>query len=278
VPLRAHEEPGRLARLFEREFHHMVAFYDRTLAWIPAHQPLTLAVTIATLLVRVLLAVVIPKGLFPVQDTGLVTDITVAPSDVCFAGMMNRQREVAEAVLQDPAVATVASFIGADGTNATTNGGRLSIALRPRDERGTSASEVIDRLRARLAGLEGVRVYMHSVHDLQIDARASQTQYQYMLEDPDIEELAQWAPRVVARLQQLPELRDVASHQETSGLQVNLTIDRDTADERRERRDVGMLHDRLGDLPLARHRRRRDRAAAERAPSSPARRRPSGTR
>jgi multidrug efflux pump len=227
--LRPHEEPGRLGRLFERGFDRMVAFYDRTLRWVLAHPPLTLAVTIGTLLLTVLLAYLIPKGFFPQQDTGLVTAITVAPPDVSFDSMMTRQRQVAEAVLQDPAVSTVASFIGADGTNSTTNTGRLSIALKPRDARGASASEVIDRLRGRLSAIEGVRVYLQAVQDLQIDARVSRTQYQYTLEDPDIEELAQWAPRVVARLQQLPELRDVASDQETSGLQLKLTIDRDTA-------------------------------------------------
>ena len=227
--LRPHEPPGWLGRLFERGFDRTAAFYDRTLRWVLAHQPFTLAVTIGTLVLTFVLAAIVPKGFFPVQDTGLIVGVTEAPADVSFPAMMARQEQVAAAVLGDPDVATVASFIGADGTNATTNSGRLSIALKPRADRDANASEIIDRLKTRVASIPGMAVYMQPVQDLQIDARMSRTQYQFTLEDADPEELASWAPRVLTALQGLPELRDVASDQESAGLQVKLTIDRDTA-------------------------------------------------
>jgi multidrug efflux pump len=227
--LRAHEQPGRLARLFERLFERLLGFYDRTLRWVLEHQPLTLAVTIGTLVLTVVLALVIPKGFFPVQDTGLITGVTEAAPDVSFQRMASRQEALAEAVREDPDVATVASFIGPDGTNPTVNTGRLSISLKPRAERKASASEIIDRLQPRLAQVEGIRAFLQPVQDLQIETRVARTQYQYTLEDADPEELATWAPRVVERLRQLPQLREVASDQQAGGLQVKLTIDRDTA-------------------------------------------------
>ena len=226
--LRAHEEPNRVALAFERGFARVLAGYERTLRWVLDHQPLTLAVTIGTLLLTLGLAVVVPKGFFPQQDTGLLVGVTEAPPDASFTSMMARQRQAAEVVLADPAVATVASFIGADGTNATANSGRLSIALRPRSLRA-GAAEVIDRLDERLAGIPGVRVFLQPVQDLQIESRVSRTQFQYTLEDANPEELALWAPRVVERLRALPQLRDVASDQQAGGLQLSLTIDRDSA-------------------------------------------------
>jgi multidrug efflux pump len=227
--LRPHEEARGLARLFERTFDRLVALYDRTLGWVLRHQPLTLAVTIGTLLLTALLAWIVPKGFFPVQDTGLVLGITEAPPDVSFESMMTRQRELAEAVMADPDVATVASFIGADGTNATLNSGRLSIALRPRSERSAGAREIIARLERRIASVEGITAYLQPVQDLTIESRVSRTQYQYTLEDADPDELAAWAPRVLEKLRSLPELREVASDQQAGGLQVRITIDRDTA-------------------------------------------------
>jgi multidrug efflux pump len=228
--LLGHEErPGPLARAFQREFERAVAFYERTLRWVLDHQPLTLAVTVGTLALTVLLAVLVPKGFFPLQDTGLVLGITEAPPDASFTRMRSRQQALAETILADPDVATVASFIGSDGTNPTPNSGRVSIALKPRSERKASASEIIARLKERAAGLEGIALYLQPVQDLQIDARVSRTQYQYTLEDPDLEELQAWAPRVLARLQTLPELRDVASDQQSNGLQLRVDIDRDTA-------------------------------------------------
>jgi multidrug efflux pump len=227
--LRPHEEPTRLARAFERLFDRMVAGYDRSLKWVLAHQPLTLAVTIGTLALTLLLAFAVPKGFFPVQDTGLILGVSEAAPDVSFAAMMSRQRALAEEVMADPDVASVASFIGADGTNATTNSGRLSISLRPRDQREASASAIIDRLKARVAGVQGIQLFLQPVQDLQIESRVSRTQYQYTLEDPDLAELSDWAPRMLAKLQGLPELRDVASDQQSAGLQLRLAIDRDTA-------------------------------------------------
>jgi multidrug efflux pump len=226
--LRAHEEPSRVARAFERFFERVTARYDRTLRWVLDHQPLTLAVTIATLLLTLVLALVVPKGFFPVQDTGLVVGVTEAPPDVSFESMSTRQRAMAEAVMADPDVATVASFIGADGTNPTANSGRLSIALKPRGERA-GMDEILGRIRQRAASVEGITLFLQPVQDLQIDARVSRTQYQFTLEDPDPVELDTWAPRVVERLRTLPQLRDVASDQQSTGLQLKLTIDRDTA-------------------------------------------------
>ena len=228
--LLGHEErPGPVARAFERLFDRTVAFYERTLRWVLDHQPLTLAVTVGTLALTILLAVLVPKGFFPVQDTGLVVGVTEAPPDVSFTSMRARQQALAEAVRQDPDVVTVASFIGADGTNPTPNSGRLSIALKPRERRDASASEVIDRLKQRAASVPGIAVYLQPVQDLQLDARVSRTQYQYTLEDPDLDELQTWAPRVLQRLQALPEIRDVASDQQSNGLQLKVNIDRDTA-------------------------------------------------
>jgi multidrug efflux pump len=221
--------PGPVTRAFERGFDRTVALYERTLRWVFDHQPLTLAITLATLALTVVLAVVVPKGFFPVQDTGLVVGVTEAPADASFPSVMARQQALAEAVMGDPDVVTVASFIGADGTNATPTTGRLSIALKPRNARDASAAEIVARLKERAAAVPGISLYLQPVQDLQIDARVSRTQYQYTLEDPDLQELSAWAPRVVAKLEGLPELRDVASDQQAGGLQLALTIDRDTA-------------------------------------------------
>ncbi|HVP67154.1 MAG TPA: multidrug efflux RND transporter permease subunit [Anaeromyxobacteraceae bacterium] len=227
--LRSHEQPGRLARAFERANDRVAGLYDRTLQWVLRHQPLTLAVTVATLLLTAVLAFAIPKGFFPQQDTGLLLGISEAPPDVSFESMLSRQRALAEAVKSDPDVAAVASFIGADGTNTTLNTGRLSITLKPRDEREASAEEIIERLKPKLDAVQGISLFLQPVQDLQIDTRVSRTQFQYTLEDADFEELGVWAPRVLAKLQALPELRDVTSDLQLSGLQTQLTIDRDTA-------------------------------------------------
>ena len=223
------ERPGRLARAFERAFERTVQGYDRTLRWVLRHQPLTLAVTVATLALTALLAVLVPKGFFPPEDTGLIQGVTEGPPDISFRALSERQRAASEAILEDPDVATVASFIGADGTNQTPNSGRLSIALRPRRQRRDSAGRIAERLQARLAQVSGIAVYLQPAQDLSLDARVSRTQYQYTLEDADAAELATWAPRVLARLQALPELRGVASDQQSSGLQLEVAVDRDSA-------------------------------------------------
>jgi multidrug efflux pump len=203
--------------------------YDRGLKWVLDHQRLTLAVTVGTLALTFALAVVIPKGFFPQQDTGLIIGVTEGAPDASFARMMDRQRALADVVLRDPDVAAVASFIGADGTNPTSNSGRLNITLKPRKERDASAVEIISRLQQKSAQVEGIRLYLQPVQDLQIETRVSRTQYQYTLEDANPDELAEWVPKVVQKLQILPELRDVTSDLLSSGLEEKLTIDRDTA-------------------------------------------------
>ncbi len=222
------EEEGALARLFERGFSAMLAFYERTLRAVMRHQPLTLAATVGTLGLTFWLAWLVPKGFFPQQDTGLLTAVTEAPPDVSFPRLMALQRQVADAVLEDPAVASVASFVGADGTNPTSNSGRLSISLKPREER-SPLPELLARLKARLAGIAGIDVYLQAVQDLTVEDRVSRTQYQYTLESASSKDLARWAPLLLAKLEALPELRGVASDQQLSGLELSLDIDRDTA-------------------------------------------------
>jgi len=223
------EDEGRIARASERAFDWMVRVYDRGLRWVLDHQRFTMLVTIATVAVTFILAVAIPKGLFPQQDTGMLLGITEAPPDVSFAAMMDRQRAVAEIVRADPDVATVSSFIGADGTNPTLSTGRLAIQLKPRDKRSADAQQIMDRMGTRLRDIAGVTVYLQAVQDLQIESRLSRTQYQYTIEDADPAELARWAPRVLDRLRQLPQLADVASDQQEGARQLMLTIDRDSA-------------------------------------------------
>jgi multidrug efflux pump len=229
--LSAHGEqkPNRFHQLSERGFDAMVKVYDRGLRWVLNHQLFTILVTLSTVALTVILAVVIPKGFFPEQDTGLINGVSEAPSDVSFARMMDRQRALADVVMSDPDVASVASFIGSDGTNPTTNSGRLSIALKPRADRKANADEIIARLQPRVAQVEGIELYLQPVQDLQIDTRVSRTQFQYTIEDADPSELETWAPRILAALKKLPQLRDVASDQGDAGLQTAIGIDRDTA-------------------------------------------------
>jgi multidrug efflux pump len=223
------QHQSAVARASERAFDWMVKGYDRTLRWVLDRQALTLAATVATVALTALLAWVIPKGLFPQQDTGMLLGVTEAAPDISFAAMSERQRAVADVIRTDPDVATVASFIGADGTNPTLSSGRLSITLRPRKQRHADAQAVIDRLAQRLGDVAGIRVYLQAVQDLQIDTRPSRTQYQYTLEDADPRELAVWAPRVLDKLRELPQLADVASDQQAGAKQLRLVVDRDTA-------------------------------------------------
>jgi len=223
------EKETRFTRWTERQWVSLAGVYDRGLKWVLDHQLLTLAVTVGTLGLTFLLALVIPKGFFPVQDTGLIIGVSEAAPDASFTRMMDRQRALADVVLQDPDVAAVTSFIGADGTNPTANSGRLNITLKPRQERSASATDIIARLRPKAAQVDGVQLYLQPVQDLQIETRISRTQYQYTLEDANADELEEWVPKVVARLQTLPELRDVTSDLLSSGLEEKLTIDRDTA-------------------------------------------------
>jgi len=184
---------------------------------------------VATLLLTVFLYGVIPKSFFPVQDTGVIQGISQAPPAISSQAMAGRQLELARAVLSDPAVASVSSFIGADGTNTTTNSGRMSINLKPLEQRKISASDLIRRLETRVGRVQGIQLFMEPVQDISVDDRVSRTQYQYALEDSDPNELDDWTNRFVARLKQLPELEDVATDQQPGGKAVSLVIDRVTA-------------------------------------------------
>ena len=220
---------GRFGRWSESLASRLTGFYRRTLEWVLAHQLLTLLTTIATLGLTLLLAFFIPKGFFPLEDTGLIQGVSEASPRTSFARMMTLQSALAEVVRRDPDVANVTSFIGADGTNATPNSGRLLIALAPRSRRKASAAQIIARLRPRLAKVTGIALSLQAVQDLQIDARVSRTQFQFTLDDANGDELRAWTPRAVAKLRTLPELRDVASDQQQKGLQLELTVDRDAA-------------------------------------------------
>jgi multidrug efflux pump len=223
------EKQGRLFHASQRVYDRIIDFYSVTLRWVLRHQNGTLLVALATLVLTVLLYVIVPKGFFPVQDTGIILGISEAPETISFTAMAQRQQTLARVILQDPAVASLSTFIGVDGTNSTLNSGRVLINLKPLAERRLSASDIIRRLQPQLDKLEGIRLYMQPVQDLTVEDRVSRTQYQYSLEDPDIKELSYWAPRLVKTLSELPELRDVSSDQQTNGLQIFLTIDRTTA-------------------------------------------------
>jgi multidrug efflux pump len=223
------EQQGRIYRASERAFEGMIAFYGRTLKFVLKFQTITLLVALATLLLTVFLYIIIPKGFFPVQDTGVIQGISQAPQTIGSKGMAAKQQEMAKTILADPAVESLSSFIGADGTNTTTNSGRMSINLKPLDQRKMSASDVIRRLKSKLDQVQGIQLFMQPVQNISVDDRVSRTQYQYTLEDPDPNELNDWTNRFVSRLQQLPELEDVATDQQMGGLAVSLVIDRVTA-------------------------------------------------
>ena len=227
--LKPESERTRFYRTSQHVFDRIVDFYDRTLTWVLRHQRATLAVAVATLVLTVLLYVVIPKGFFPVQDTGVILGISEAPQTVSFTAMTDRQQALADVILKDPAVASLSSFIGIDGTNTTINSGRIQINLKPLEKRKSNASEIISRLQLQLAKVEGITLFMQPIQDLTVADRVSRTQFQYSLEDPDARELAGWVPRFVSRLRTLPELRDVASDQQTEGLEARLILDRTTA-------------------------------------------------
>ncbi len=223
------EQQGRVYRATERAFEGMIAFYGRTLKVVLRFQTIALLVAAATLLLTVYLYIMIPKGFFPIQDTGVIQGISQAPPAISSQAMAQKQLALTKAVLSDPAVESVSSFIGADGTNTTTNSGRMSINLKPLDQRKISASNVIRRLNSTLNQVEGIQLFMEPVQDISVDDRVSRTQYQYALEDPDANELTEWTNRFVARLKKLPELEDVATDQQPGGLAVSLVIDRVTA-------------------------------------------------
>jgi multidrug efflux pump len=223
------DQQGRFYRASERMFERMIAFYGRTLKVVLRYQTITLLVALGTLVLTVFLYIIIPKGFFPVQDTGVIQGISQAPESISFTAMSQKQQELAKVILQDPAVQSLSSFIGADGTNTTLNSGRLSINLKPLEDRDLNASDVIRRLQSKVKNIQGIVVYMQPVQNITVDDRVSRTQYQYTLEDPDANELNDWTNRFVAKLKALPQLEDVATDQQTGGLAVSLVIDRVTA-------------------------------------------------
>ncbi len=225
---RPKEQQGRLFKASERIFNRVISFYGRTLKFVLRFQTITLLVAVATLMLTVFLYMVIPKGFFPVQDTGVIQGISQAPPTISARAMADRQQQLAKIILADPAVDSLSSFIGADGTNTTTNSGRMSISLKPLAQR-SRAPDIIGRLTAKLAQVQGIQLFLEPVQNITVDDRVSRTQYQYTLEDPDINELNQWTNRFVGRLKQLPELANVATDQQLGGLAVYLVIDRITA-------------------------------------------------
>ena len=222
-------QQGRFYRVSERGFEAVIAFYAKTLRWVLRNQPLTLLVAAATLVFTFVLFLEIPKGFFPVQDTGVIQGVSEAEQTISFRAMSERQQQLGKVILGDPAVESLSSFIGIDGTNTTLNTGRIQINLKPLEQRNLSASDVIRRLQPELANVAGITLYMQPVQDLTVEDRVSRTQYQYTLEDPNADELNSFVPKMVARLKELPELRDVATDQQVNGLRVRVVFDRDTA-------------------------------------------------
>jgi multidrug efflux pump len=227
--LRHPSEETAFFRKSQQWFDATIERYGRMLNWVLDHQPLVLLIALATLALTVFLYVVVPKGFFPVQDTGLIQGISEAGQSVSYEAMAERQQALAQAILKDPDVESLSSFIGVDGTNTTLNTGRFFINLKPRDERRLSASDAIRRLKQETAGIPGVSLYMQPVQDLTIDANVSRTQYQFILEDANPAELSTWVPKLVDRLAALPQLEDVASDVQAHGLAAYIVIDRDSA-------------------------------------------------
>ena len=223
------EEQGRFYRASGATIDWMIAQYGRMLQWVLKHQPLTLLVAIGTLALTVFLYLIVPKGFFPVQDTGVIQGISEAPQSISFSAMSQRQQALGAIILQDPDVESLSSYIGVDGDNATLNSGRMLINLKPHSERSDSASDVIARLQPQIDKLAGIRLFMQPVQDLTIEDRVSRTQYQFSLSSPDAELLSTWSQKLVTALSNQPQLTDVASDLQDKGLQVYLVIDRDAA-------------------------------------------------
>ena len=223
-------EQGKLYRWSEWCFVKTIEGYGRMVRVVLRHQPLTLLVAVGTLGLTIYLYIIVPKGFFPVQDTGAILGISQAPETVSFPAMSKRQQELVQVIRQDPAVENLTSFIGADGVNTTMNSGRIQITLKPLEQRGdVSAVDVIRRLQSKLSQVAGIELFMQPVQDLTVEDRISRTQYQYALDAPDKALLDLWVPRLVDRMKPLTELRDVASDQQNNGLGLLVNIDRDTA-------------------------------------------------
>jgi multidrug efflux pump len=226
---RTEESKGRFYEWSEHIYERVIAGYGRTLKWVLGHQTATLVVTAATLVFTILLYIVVPKGFFPVQDTGVILGISEAPQNISFTAMAKRQQELANVILKDPDVLSLSSFIGIDGTNLTMNSGRIQINLKPRDERSSTASEIIRRLQGPLSQVQGIALYMQPVQDLTVEDRVSRTQFQYSMEDTDANELTVWSQKLMDQLRTSPAMSDVASDQQNGGLQADVVVDRDSA-------------------------------------------------
>jgi multidrug efflux pump len=210
-------------------FDRVIAQYGRMLNWVLDRQTLTLLVATGTVVLTALLYILIPKGFFPVQDTGLIQGVSQARESISYAAMAERQQALAAAILKDPDVVSLSSFIGVDGSNATLNSGRFLINLKPKDDRSATAEEIVRRLTAETASVSGISLFAQPVQDLTLDDTVSRTQYQFILEDADPAELALWTPKLVDRLTKLPDLEDVASDQQNQGIAAYITVDRDSA-------------------------------------------------
>jgi multidrug efflux pump len=215
--------------LSENSLNWVIDRYAVILRFVLKHQPATLIVTVGTLVLTGFLFWIVPKGFFPVQDTGVILGVSEAPATLSFPALAERQKALASAILKDKDVVSLSSFIGIDGTNMLPNSGRIQINMKPREERAEDAPTIIRRLQSELADVKGINLYLQPVQDLTVEDRISRTQYQYTMEDADGRELGEWAPKLVEKLQNLPQLRDVASDQQEQGMQASLAIDRDTA-------------------------------------------------
>ena len=222
-------QKGTFYRVSERWWQWVIDRYAGSLRMVLQHQTTTLFITLGTLILTLYMYMVVPKGFFPVQDTGVILGISQAPETTSFEGMAEKQRQLARVILQDPDVVSLSSFIGVDGTNMTPNSGRIQINLRPREERSSGVTQIIRQLSDKLESVEGITLYMQAVQDLTVEDRVSRTQYQYSLEAADPNELATWVPLLVQKLQALPSLRDVATDQQNHALEEDLIVDRDTA-------------------------------------------------
>lgn len=222
-------EKGKFYKKSEDFFNYVIEKYAVGVRWVLRHQKITLMVTAGTFVLTLLMYMWVPKGFFPVQDTGVILAITDAPQDISFTAMSQRQQALANAILQDLDVESLSSFIGIDATNQTLNSGRIQINLKDRENRSKDASAIIRRLQPNLDKVEGIKAYMQPLQDLTVENRTARTQYQYSVEDANSEELVEWSDRILKKFQSLPALADVATDQTTSGLQASLVIDRDTA-------------------------------------------------
>jgi multidrug efflux pump len=229
--LRASSEmrESTLQRLSREWFDRLIVGYGRLLTWVLDRQTATLFVALGTFVLTAVLYVFIPKGFFPTQDTGLIQGTSEAPETISYRAMADRQQALAAAILKDPDVENLSSFIGVDGTNSTLNSGRILITLKPHDQRAADVTGIIRRLKDETASVSGITLYMQPVQDLTIDDTVSRTQYQFLLEDANPAELAEWAPRIVEKLRRMAQLADVASDMSTRGLSAYIEIDRDTA-------------------------------------------------